>query len=67
MAEAKPDGCGGGGDYQTDHSAVAICVHALSYSEADQMSPLHKWHHLHIFSRTVTQMTRRNTRDSHCC
>lgn len=39
-------------DYQTDHSASAICVHALGYSRADQMSLLHKWHHLHIFSRT---------------
>lgn len=39
-------------DYQTDHSAVAICVHALSYSATDQMSLLHKWHHLHIFFRT---------------
>lgn len=39
-------------DYQTDHSALAISVHALGYSGADQMSPLHKWHHLRIFSRT---------------
>lgn len=42
-------------DHQTDHSAAAICVRALSYSRADQMSLLHKWHHLHIFFRTELQ------------